>query len=301
MGSSVIPGEGYRLQFELLKAGESLKMHEMPRGEVGRICERDVSGFKVSFPSGCVLYVELLGRSGTGVGRIEVISCDLDEPFVILLRAHLHNRSRPYFMIPAVLYGTNNAGRGVVACHPDGVGADPQLDYRAREVRLGLSLSPGWHFRADRSSMPSVSTTFDGRFVALGIGEASEHPSGEWVYNSVGVWTSPDHGDSISVAMGTLNWPARLICHRFEGSPSLEPLTRRNAVDMAAEFCVYAGPAEDMFAYEPFLVDRYRHIHEPPREGPPLERAMRDVAGAFSRCTKTTPAAGAGPRWPDVC
>ncbi|HID09895.1 MAG TPA: hypothetical protein EYP17_01145, partial [Candidatus Latescibacteria bacterium] len=281
MGHQVISGEGYSLQFELLKAGKCLKMHEMPRGEVGRICEWDVSGFKVSFPSGCVLHVELLGRSGMRVGRIEILSCDVEEPFVVLLRMLLYNRSRPYFMIPAVLYGTNNAGRGVVAGHPGGVGADPQLDYRAREVRLDLSLSPGWHFRSDRSSMPSVSATFDGHFVALGIGEASEHSSGEWVYNSVGVWTSPDHGDSISVAMGTLNWPARLICHRFEDSPSLEPLTKGNAVGMAAEFCVYAGPAEDMFAYEPFLVDWYRHIHEPPREGPPLEWAMRDVADAL--------------------
>jgi len=61
--------------------------------------------------------------------------------------------------------------------------------------------------------VPAVSATFDGRFTALGIEEACTNANGGWVYNGVGVWTSAEHGDSISVTLGSLDWPGRLVGH----------------------------------------------------------------------------------------
>ena len=135
----------------------------IPRGEIGERIDAET----VRFTSGCELRV---AQDASGVGRAEITRCEVDEPFIILLRALLRNRTQPYFMIPATLYGTNNAGRGVVANHPMGTGGDPKLAYRAESVD-GL-FSHSWHFRADHAAVPSVSATFDGRFVGLAVEDA---------------------------------------------------------------------------------------------------------------------------------
>jgi len=142
-------------------------------------------------------------------------------------------------------------------------------------------MSPGWHVRADRSANPSVIAIGDGRCVAAGIRETSVNPSGDWLYNSLGVWTTARDGDSISVAMGAFDWPGRFDKHQLLEQPAFEPLERHAAIGMATEVYLYDVAASDRFAYEDFIVQLAGHLHEPPREGAPLRNAMRDVADAL--------------------
>ncbi len=220
------------------------------------------------------------GPGGLRTGTCRIVSCDLDEPFIVMIRARLANTTQPYFMIPASLYGTNNADRGVVAEHGGGTGGDPKLVYRSRTV--GNCFAPSWHFRADHSSVPSASATFDGKFVALGIEEASQNARGQWVYNGLGLWTSPDDGDSISITMGSLDWPARIVAHKMGDGCTFEPLTKESALGMSCRICFYESAAPNRFAYEPFIEAWYDMLHEPPRPGAPLNQTMRDVAGAVA-------------------
>ncbi len=272
--------DGANLQFELMRAKPAAQLRDIPFGEMASPSRVTDNGFRVAFESGCTLLVTLDPRSGpfrAGVCTIE--SCDVDEPFIIVIRANLRNRTRPYFMVPGTLYGTNNADRGVIGDHPLETGSDPKLTWRGNRVKRFFSHS--WHFRADHGSVPSVSANFDGRFVALGIEEASQAPSGNWVYNGLGLWTSAEHGDSISITIGALDWPGRFTSHQFRSGRVFEPLTRDTATGMSCRIGFHASLADDLFAYEPFIAAWYDRIHEPPRPGADLEIAMRDVAGAL--------------------
>jgi hypothetical protein len=208
-------------------------------------------------------------------------SCSIDDPIIILLRLRLANESRPYFMIPAVLYGSNNADRGLVLNHPAGFGSDPKLAWRGGAVDREQMRSPHWHFRADRSAVPMVSANVDGHLVAVGIREGSENEAGDWSYNSLGLWTDAGNGDAITVSMGSLDWPARIVRHQLGDHPVCEALSGNTAVGMQTEFFIFHGPARDRFAYEDAVVAWYGHLHEPPRAGTPLRQAMTEVASAL--------------------
>jgi len=256
-----------KLSFELLTAFDARQSIGIPSGEIG---ER-LNATTVRFASGCELKIEFDDNGPLRVGHVEITACQLAEPFIILLRWSLRNDTQPYFMIPATLYGTNNADRGVVANHQAGTGGEPKLAYRAQGVKGHFSHS--WHFRADHAAVPSVSATFDGQFVALGIEEATNHGT----YNGVGLWTDAG-GDSITVSIGSLDWPGRIVCHRLHPGRVVEPIEPGNAVGTSCRFCIYQSEAADRFAYEPFISSWYEQIHESPREGPPPLTAMRDVA-----------------------
>lgn len=262
------------LTFELLRASEVHRTAAIPFGEPGR-AEGDDG--RIVFPGGCELNVRFdNGNDALRTATMQIVRCDIDEPFIILLRWKLKNKTQPYFMIPATLYGTNNADRGVVANHALGVGADPKLAYRADRVDGFFSHS--WHFRADHAAVPSVSATFDGRFVGMGIEEASQNPSGDWAYNAMGFWTSDSQGDSLTISLGSLDWPGRIKAHVLHPGRVVEPLTNQNAVGMSSRFCLYESDAADRFAYEPFIAGWYGVVHQEPREGASLKRAMQDVA-----------------------
>jgi len=270
------------LDFTLIPASSVSETQASLTGEPGQITQVSSTSFNILFPAGCVLGVEVTRvNSVMQIGRVKILDCKVNEPFVILLRRRLTDGGQPYFMIPGVLYGTNNSARGVVDEHPAGIGGDPKLDYRGRTVDREQCRSPAWHFRADRSSLPSVTATVNDQFVALGIREISKSDDGTWVYNGLGVWTSTEQGDSLTVTMGALDWPARIVRHRMQVAPVVEPLTKVNAVGMVTEFCLFQGPARDRFAYEPFLTEWYQHIHDPPRPGAALGQAMTDVADAL--------------------
>jgi hypothetical protein len=266
------------LTFELLRAFDVRQSVGMPFGEKG---QADGDQGRIVFPSGCTLNITFEDSdSAMLIGRMEIVRCSIDEPFIIVLRWTLDNETQPYFMIPATLYGTNNADRGVVANHALGVGGEAKLAYRADGVDGYFSHS--WHFRADHAAVPSVSATFDGRFVGLGIEEASQNPAGEWAYNAVGLWTDKDHGDSLTISMGALDWPGRIVTHMLFPGRVVEPLTKENAEGMSCRFCLYESEAADRFAYEPFIVGWYDQVHELPREGATLKQSMRDVAEMVS-------------------
>ena len=266
--------------FELI-LDRDLRMRDgIPFGEPGDVVASD-HGLVVTFASGCCLEITFDQNTSGPVrlGTCRIIACSLSEPFIILIRRPMEPRSQPYFMIPGTLYGTNNADRGIVAEHILGTGGDPKLTYRAERPQ-GL-FSHSWHFRADHAAVPSVSATFDGRFAALGIEEACTNDAGDWVYNGVGVWTSAEHGDSISVTLGALDWPGRLVNHAMKPGRVVEPLTPSKAVGMSCRLCIYESEAQDLFAYEPFITSWVNEIHEPPRKGASLSQAMRDVAGGL--------------------
>ena len=173
--------ETSKLDISLIKASELNPSRTNPTGVTGEVTH-DAGGYVVSFAEGCKLRISLNPRSSDiQTGTLEIRVCQLDEPFIVMLRLRLLNRSQPYFMIPAVLYGTNRADRGPQNRNVDdlgigdagGYGGDPQLMYRAEKVEQDRRQSPDWHFRADRSSAPHVSANFDGKYVALGINEAS--------------------------------------------------------------------------------------------------------------------------------
>jgi hypothetical protein len=269
-----------KLSFELVRVRSASQSADSPRGEPGLLRDVGEDGFTVSFDAGCTLRVDLAQKKRAfRQGTCRIIDCEVDEPFIVLIRADLANRMQPYFMVPATLYGTNNADRGVVAGHGLGTGGDPKLAYRAQHVDGFFSHS--WHFRADHAAVPSVSATFDGRFAALGIEEAVQNDQGDWLYNGVGFWTSAAHGDSISISIGSMDWPGRFVAHQVHPGRIFEPLTKQTAVGMSCRLCFGDSAAADLFAYEPFIAAWYEVLHEPPREGAVLEQAMRDVAGAL--------------------
>jgi hypothetical protein len=283
------PVEVGTLEMTLIKDSAVRSFDKFPSEEPAQVRAAG-DGCEVSFPSGCVLHIEMAASCGLiRVGRVEIRSCDVDEPFIIMLRIRLANREEPYFLIPSVLYGTNNASREptntFVDAHGEGdvqgYGGDPQLTYRSGKVWLDRRRSPGWHFRADRSAAPFVSATFAGHFVALGIREVTQLNCDTWAYNGLGVWTDAEHGDWITVTLGSLDWPARLIAHELGDAPLLEPLTSATAVGMKTEFVVSFAPTSDRFAYEPVLEAWYEHLREKPRPGASLEQAMRDVGTAL--------------------
>ena len=266
--------------FELILERD-LWMHDgIPFGQVGAV---STSGREtvVTFAAGCRLQITFDDEAAAHarLATCRIAACTLEDPFIILIRRPLQNRTQPYFMIPATLYGTNNADRGVVAEHVMGTGGDPKLAYRApRPERL---FSHSWHFRADHAAVPSVAATYDDHFAAMGIEESCANDADEWVYNGVGLWTSAEHGDSISVTLGSLDWPGRFVRHVVKPGRVVEPLTAATAVGMACRLCFYESEATDLFAYEPFITTWVDTIHESPREGAPVEQAMRDVAGAL--------------------
>lgn len=277
------------VQFELLTEATARRAAPaVPRGAVGKLSTEGGDAAIVSFDAGCVLRIasEGVGRRPEAdpgrVFRATIVACDIAEPFILLIRVSLANRGRPYFMIPATLYGTNNADRGVVAGHGTGLGGDPKLTWRAPDIDRLAVMSHSWHFRADHSSVPSASATFEGRFVGLGIEETSQAPDGRWTYNGLGIWTSAEHGDALSVSIGSLDWPGRLCCHVLHPGCVVEPLTSATAVGLSCRFCLCGRAAADGFAYEPFIAGWYDAIHEPPRAGAPLRRAMSDVVTAVT-------------------
>ena len=278
--SFTLPADVGHVEFSLVRARDVSESGLPPAAEPGSVKSED-GGFGVTFPSGVVLHVQMVSGDGPSrIGRIRVESCTIGEPFIILMSVRLANRTEPYFMIPAVLYGTNNADRGLVNNHPAGFGGEPKLAYRAGAIDREQIKSPHWHFRADHSAAPMVSANFDGHFVALGIRESSERPDGQWVYNSLGLWTDAVEGDTLTIVIGALNWPACIVGHELGAGPEVEPLSGNIAVGMTTEFMIHTGSAASRFAYEPVVEAWYEHLHESPRSGAPLEVAMRDVATA---------------------
>ncbi len=262
--------------FELWKA-DAINGADAPSGERGRVVQKQ-DHLQVTFDAPCSLNVQIEPAAGPLLcGRVRVASCELDEPFLIVLRLGLTNRRQPYFMIPAVLYGTNQVDRGIVDEHGIGYNTDPKLAYRSAHVNHDKYISPHWHVRADRSTIPSVIAVCEDRCIAAGIEEASAGRDDQWFYNSLGLWTRAD-GDSLTVAMGSLDWPARFQRHQSERQPVLEPLPGRDAGDVAARFYLYSAAAADRFAYEPFLVSYVAQIQEPPRPGPSVAEATRQIA-----------------------
>ncbi|MFH0963712.1 MAG: hypothetical protein V2A58_06835 [Planctomycetota bacterium] len=180
-------------------------------------------------------------------------------------RWRLENRSEPFFLIPGVLYGTNNIRKSP--------GSQPKLAYRDLDARLPES--PLWHVRADRSPAPFVSADFDGAFLALAVFESWQSQSGDWGYNSLGLSTHPHDGDSLAISLGALDAPARPIGHDWNGPPVREPVTTDRA---SADACLYCSPARDRFAYEPFhrfLYDRWR---QSPRRIAGWRETLADIA-----------------------
>jgi hypothetical protein len=262
--------------FELWKAGQ-ISAATAPSGERGRVAPADDHDV-VSFDAPCTLAVELEPADGPlRCGRIRITSCDLDEPFLIVLRLGLTGRRPPYFMIPAVLYGTNQIDRGIVDDHGVGYNTDPKLAWRSEQVDYEKCISPHWHVRADRSTMPSVIAVCEDHCVAAGIDEAMQGGDGQWFYNSLGLWTSDD-GDSLTIAMGALDWPARFRQHKLGREPVTEPLPARGAIGLTTRFFLYSAEASDRFGYEDFLRCYVPKIHQPPRPGPPADEATRQIA-----------------------
>lgn len=283
--------ETSKLEISLIKASDLSPSRTNPTGVAGEVT-RDSGGYDISLKEGCKLHISLKPRSSDiQAGTLEIRACQFDEPFIIMLRVRLLNRSQPYFMIPAVLYGTNRADRGAQNRNVDdlgigdagGYGGDPQLTYRAGKIEEDRRQSPDWHFRADRSSAPHVSANFDGTCVALGIGETTARSvdDTEWTYNSLGIWTHSEDDVSISIVMGTLDWPARIIGHIMQSIPSVEPINPETAVGMKTEFFAFSSPAQDRFAYEPILMSWYDHLRDSPRPGPRAKQALQDVANAL--------------------
>jgi hypothetical protein len=275
-----VPGGLSYGAFELIKASAVREGSGAPRGQEGTVVSRSDGALEVTFAAGCTLRLERLDREARFPHfRAAITECSVEESFVVLLRLGLDNRTKPYFMIPGLLYGTNNAHR--ITAEPPDCGFDAKLDYRSGRVTQEACGSPEWHFRADHSGTPSVVAVHDDRVTAIGIKEVCVQTDGSWVYNSFGLWTDAKRGDSITVALGTLDWPARIICHTLGDAPVLEAIAPEDAVGLSTEICLCAESAPDRFAYEPFLEAWYDHLHEAPREGPPAREAMGDVAEAL--------------------
>lgn len=269
------------MRFEFIEAS-GVCSTSMPHGEIGVITGRSDGPVQVGFPSKCTLEVNLRpARTSMVVAEMRLVSCETDVPFIILLRLLLNNRLQPYFMIPAVLYGSNNAARGIICDHPLQHGYDPKLGYRSNQVNHERVMAPGWHVRADRSANPSTIAVFDRRCVAIGVREATEVFGGEWIYNSLGIWTSADDGDSISIAFGSLDWPGRFDKHQLISRPTVEPLRGRSAIGATTQFFLYEAPASNRFAYEGFVVQLATALHEAPRDGHSLKSAAKAIADAL--------------------
>ena len=288
---AVIPSELAEIRFEL-HLERDLRLNDgAPVGEIGEITPTAEGVWHVAFALGCKVILELdqhpTSSGNWWHGSLTVSECSVSEPFIIVMRALLRNDEQPYFMIPSTLYGSNNADRGVVAKHTLGVGRDPKLTYRAPDV--GITFSHSWHWRADHSTIPSVSAQWDTNFVAVTIEENSRPQSSasgaEWLYNSLGVWTD-EVGDSITVALGSLDWPYRIFCgHKCDGRV-VEPINQETAAGLSARIGIYSATdtgneQERRFAYEPLVELWYSVLHEPPREGPSAKQALREVATAL--------------------
>ena len=118
----ISPDQG-TLLFELMRARDVCLSERIPHGEVGHVETAD-GKTSVHFDAGCRLELglELTANRTMWTGVCRIASCELDVPFILLIRVRLANRTQPYFMIPATLYGTNKADRGVVAEHGHGQG-----------------------------------------------------------------------------------------------------------------------------------------------------------------------------------
>lgn len=147
------------------------------------------------------LYEELKIPIGKGYkSKIRLTIYSNDSIIVSRLFQFRKTKKQPYFMIPGVLYGTNNLKNSFTP--------QPKLNYGGP---VGWPNSSWFQFRADRSTHPGVICVTDSVVFMVGVSESSFEKSNSVspIYNGIILNTSNKDFDEIGFSLGYEHFPKR--------------------------------------------------------------------------------------------
>ncbi len=153
------------------------------------------------------IYKETLNDKGRAMHGDITVTVKTNEPFIIQCPFEINkNGTKPYFMIPGFLYGSNNIKTSD--------GKQPKFDY---EGKPGFPNSSVFYTRSDRSSHPGVITVKDKWVMLVGIREKMEdvqlHPADKWspgyLYTGLMVDSSHKDKDVVGFQIGYEHKPQR--------------------------------------------------------------------------------------------
>lgn len=196
-----------------------------------------------------------------------------NEDGVLIQTLALSSAAQPYFMIPGMLYGSNNI--------KNSKSIQPQLNYRGD---LCYPKTPVIYTRADRSTHNAVISVTDKRVVGMRVNERSVGTSS--CYNGLGVDTRPNDGsDRIGISFGYLHFPVQYRGKLYEESHSMREVRSPIPINRTGEWRtsghIYFDVAENNLSYQSALKYFYYQIHQFPSNKEPRKKAINDLTSAL--------------------
>ena len=229
-------------------------------------------------------YEEVLTMDNNAIKGKITLSILTDNPFIVQCPFHFpKTKTKPYFMIPGFLYGTNNIAKSSGSHH-----------------KLNYGGSIGWpdtsllYTRADRSSHPGIITYNNNIVHLIGISEKLEGAEFEtdnvWSprhpYNGLMIDTSNKETDMIGFMLGYEHAPKRYTLVWDDPKTPGEDeylfgwLHGLKGKTLTAEVFYYADSANDLRDFSKPLKWYYYQIHQSPiqrSERPEAIKLMADV------------------------
>lgn len=205
--------------------------------------------------------------------RLEVVPLD-DFCGVFLLEMSLDGNGRPFYLIPGVLYGTNNLAHSS--------GRQPQLAWRGLEE---YPRTPVFQTRIDRSSHGLVMAYQGQQWTALRMDEVGRDSNGSWSYNGLSVDTQKTVGDHLGVSLGYRHYPVLYRGKLGRDSNTLGPVVGPVSFQRGKMWSVFG----EVYSLEKavradfgrILRVVYRRIHQPPNHRMPRHKVVEALTEAL--------------------
>jgi hypothetical protein len=227
-------------------------------------------------------YKEELVFSDNAIKGKITLAIKTDDPFIVSCPFSFpKTETKPYFMIPGFLYGTNNLEKSN--------GPHPKLNYGGPVDWPNSSLL---YTRADRSTHPGVITVKDNIVNLIGISEKLEgaeyNTNDVWAprypYNGLMIDTSNKEVDAIGFMLGYEHAPKRYTLVWDDPKTPREDeylmgwLYGLKGKTLTAEVFYYVDDAKDLRDYSKALKWYYNQIHQTPRKRSERADAIKMIA-----------------------
>ncbi len=227
-------------------------------------------------------YTEKIIQHGQVVSTEILLDVKTNTQFVVYCPFELSKTGeKPYFMIPGVIYGSNN--------FENAGGRTPKFKYGGK---TGFPVSSKFIMRADRSPYPGVITIKNGQVFMVGIDDKVKNvqlnPEDKWspayLYNGLILDSSQDDDDIIGFTIGYEHFPKRFS---WEWEIEKVPLnneyrygwiTGMKGRSLETKGLYYSSQAEDKTAYGKAIRFYYNQIHEFPKKRSGRDEAIEKMA-----------------------
>lgn len=247
---------------------------------------KDNFGYKASYKGIFEYREELLRKDGYFTGRV-FVKVFTDYRFRLEIEHKISKTNEiPYFMIPGVLYGTNNK---------NGNGKNIKFNYGKT---LSKYITSDLQVRADRSSHPSIISIKNNKILMIGFQESSlgidtlfriSTFEPLYPYNGIFVYSSDLKYDKIGFSIGYKHLPFRYIGKQsinnlisFDTSHTEGWIEKKMGKVLSFKTLYYVGNANNgIRSYDQALRNYYKEFHEEPSKCELRQDAISSLKSAL--------------------